>query len=591
MKKALSLFLSLVLVLGIMFSVPIVASATSKTQSEAVAWANSKIGGSWDQDGFYGAQCIDLIRFYYEFLGTSAVLGNACDYATNTLPEGWQRIKYSSGVIPKPGDIAVWTYSTSANGHAAIVTSANSSRMYVVEQNGSTQRTRSHSYRYSYGTLWGFIRPDFSGGSSSSVEAPACDCSESYAGTYICIADGGNVNIRAGHGTGYSVVGSVPPEAEVTISKATGTDDDSWGHVTYNGINGYVSMKYFERQQEKYTISYNANGGSGAPAAQSKVQGTALTLSSTKPTRSGYTFLGWATSAKATTATYTAGAKYTTDKSVNLYAVWKSNAPKSEVETPVTSAINALNGISVTWSEVSGAVNYVVYRRAGGSSTWVKIGSTTELSMVDTSPKSGTYYLYSVRAYNSKGSYSAYDSTKTKLVQYVLAPYTIATNIVGGVSIDWGSVGGASKYAVFRRRGGQSVWQLVETTTGNNVKDCDVQAGIYYAYSVRAINGTGYSAYNGKKTDVIQPITAPEVTARENVDCISVEWEAVTGVTRYNVYRRCNNSGWVLISTTTDNCLYDNEVETGNKYTYSVRAINGTGYSAYETNKTDFVHF
>ncbi len=591
MRKALSLFLSLVLVLGIMFSVPIVASATSKTQDEAVAWAKSKIGGSWDQDGFYGAQCIDLIRFYYVFLEVSPVLGNACDYATNSLPSGWQRIKYYSGFVPKPGDIAVWTYSTSANGHSAIVTSANSSRMYVVEQNGSTQLTRAHSYSYSYGTLWGFIRPNFSGGSSSTVTEPECSCSASYAGTYICTADGGSVNIRAGHGTSYGVVGSVPPEAIVTISKANGSTDGYWGHVTYNGISGYVSMKYFERQGEKYTVSYHANGGSGAPAAQTKVAGTALTLSSTKPTRSGYTFLGWATSATATAAAYTAGGKYTADKSVTLYAVWKSNAPQSEIDTPVTSAVNALNGISVTWNEVSGAVNYVVYRRAGGSSTWVKIGSTTELSMVDTTPKTGTYYLYSVRAYNSKGAYSAYDSTRTKLVQYVLAPYTIATNIVGGISVDWGYVKGATKYAVYRRRGGQSVWELVETTTGKNVKDFNVENGVYYAYSVRAINGTGYSAYSSKKTDVIQPITAPEVTARENVDCISVEWEAVAGATKYNVYRRCNTSGWVLISATTDNSLYDSEIETGNKYTYSVRAINGTGYSAYETNKTDFVHF
>ena len=40
-------------------------------------------------------------------------------------------------------------------------------------------------------------------------------------------------------------------------------------------------------------MSYDANGGTGAPAAQTKTHGTALTLSSTKPTRTGYTFLGW----------------------------------------------------------------------------------------------------------------------------------------------------------------------------------------------------------------------------------------------------------------------------------------------------------
>ena len=66
----------------------------------------------------------------------------------------------------------------------------------------------------------------------------------------------------------------------------------------------------------------DANGGSGAPSKQKKTKGTALTLSSTVPTRYGYIFKGWATSADATTAAYSAGGSYTTDDDVVLYAVW-----------------------------------------------------------------------------------------------------------------------------------------------------------------------------------------------------------------------------------------------------------------------------
>lgn len=73
-----------------------------------------------------------------------------------------------------------------------------------------------------------------------------------------------------------------------------------------------------------YTVSYNANGGSGAPSAQTKWHGTALTLSTTKPTRTGYTFAGWATSASGSVA-YAAGASYTANASVTLYAKWTAN--------------------------------------------------------------------------------------------------------------------------------------------------------------------------------------------------------------------------------------------------------------------------
>lgn len=74
----------------------------------------------------------------------------------------------------------------------------------------------------------------------------------------------------------------------------------------------------------KYTVSYNANGGSGAPSSQTKYYGKSLTLSSTKPTRTGYTFKGWATSSSGSVA-YTSGASYTTNASATLYAVWQAN--------------------------------------------------------------------------------------------------------------------------------------------------------------------------------------------------------------------------------------------------------------------------
>lgn len=74
-----------------------------------------------------------------------------------------------------------------------------------------------------------------------------------------------------------------------------------------------------------YTISYNANGGNGAPSSQSKTHGVSITLSSTKPTRTGYSFQGWGTSASDTSVDYAAGATYSANASITLYAIWKAN--------------------------------------------------------------------------------------------------------------------------------------------------------------------------------------------------------------------------------------------------------------------------
>lgn len=97
-----------------------------------------------------------------------------------------------------------------------------------------------------------------------------------------------------------------------------------------------------------YKITYNANGGSGELSSQTKIQGTALTLSSITPTKENYTFLGWSTSSTATTATYQPGDTFTIDQNTTLYAVWKSN-----VVTYTVVLKQSMNGITtLTTQEV-----------------------------------------------------------------------------------------------------------------------------------------------------------------------------------------------------------------------------------------------
>ena len=86
------------------------------------------------------------------------------------------------------------------------------------------------------------------------------------------------------------------------------------------GNNVYVQA-YFE-EIPSYTITYNANGGSGAPGVTTVKEGATATLSSTKPTRNGYYFAGWSTSSSAISPAYTSGTTIQTDENITLYAVW-----------------------------------------------------------------------------------------------------------------------------------------------------------------------------------------------------------------------------------------------------------------------------
>lgn len=138
------------------------AATNGHTQADAVAWASSKVGtvvgGS--------EECVAFAREYYSYLGYS-VRGNGKDYENNVM-DGWSRTYYYSGYVPQPGDIAVWRKTVYKNGtvntfgHVAIVESANSSKMTILEQGSSWGCVTRNSIGYGwYGELTCFIRPNF----------------------------------------------------------------------------------------------------------------------------------------------------------------------------------------------------------------------------------------------------------------------------------------------------------------------------------------------------------------------------------------------------------------------------------------------
>ena len=100
------------------------------------------------------------------------------------------------------------------------------------------------------------------------------------------------------------------------------------GGTNYNPGNQYTSdpggtvTLYAQWQINTWTVSYNANGGSGAPGNQTKTYNQNLILSSTKPTKTGYNFKGWATSSNGAVA-YQPGGTYTGNSNLTLYAIWE----------------------------------------------------------------------------------------------------------------------------------------------------------------------------------------------------------------------------------------------------------------------------
>ena len=157
-KRMLSLVLAVLMVVCLLPTTALAATA-GHTAADAIAWAQSQVGQSLDYDGVYGAQCVDLICYYYQYLGQRSPGGNGCDYATNRLPDGWQRIK---GAQPQPGDILVYSgNSENPYGHVGIYESDYCTYNQNFNYEQYVQRVTIR-YNHFSNPYWGVIRPDFS---------------------------------------------------------------------------------------------------------------------------------------------------------------------------------------------------------------------------------------------------------------------------------------------------------------------------------------------------------------------------------------------------------------------------------------------
>ena len=184
----------------------------------------------------------------------------------------------------------------------------------------------------------------------------------------------------------------------------------------------------------KYTISYNANGGSGAPSSQTKYYGKSLTLSSTKPTRTGYTFKGWATSSSGSVA-YASGASYTANASVTLYAVWQANT--------YTIKYNANGGTGAPSSQT----------KSHGVTLTLSTTKPTRASVVDDGvTTSYTFKGWSTSATATSASYTA-GAKYTANASVTLYAVWVKTSTVTEYDVIYNTNGGSSVSSQIKKKG------------------------------------------------------------------------------------------------------------------------------------------
>lgn len=373
-----------------------------------------------------------------------------------------------------------------------------------------------------------------------------------------------NINTTAASGSGWSTSNQVKlKEYDYTFTRGTSSSKRYVAAKLTNidrvGGTMTCSTSYTIPALTKYTVSYNANGGSGAPSSQSKYYGKTLTLSSTKPSRTGYTFKGWATSSGGSVA-YASGASYTANASVTLYAVWQANTYTIKYNanggTGAPSSQTKTYGVTLTLSSTKPTRTSV--NDDGVTTTYTFKGWATSSTATSVSYASGAKYTA-----NASVTLYAVWSTTTTVTQYDV---TYNTNGGSDVSPQVKKKGTAlTLRSTVPTKNGYTFkgWGLSEDTTtvsyaagASYTKDADI---VLYAvwtpwthtvqFNLNGGTGTVPSSFT-KTTDVDVMITEGTIS---KPSCVFKCWSTTSngsGGTNYYVgdaYTATKNGGTVTL--------------------------------------------
>lgn len=469
-------------------------SASSTYSTKRVAYSTSA-GGDADYSGT--SATIATSSWTYATYCTNT--GGNASSTTLTLYAQWEKSQY--------------TVTYNANGGTSSTLPANQTKTHDVTLTlSNTKPTRADS------TTTYTVTLKINDGSNATYSTRTATRTTKYTFSKWNTASGGT-------GTNYSAGGSYTANANVTLyaqwsSSASTTavtlptptrtgytfkgwstsDTGSSGTTGSYTPTGNVTL-YATWQINTWTVSYNANGGtsSSVPANQTKTYGTALTLSSTKPTRSNstttytvtynvnggssshsagtatktttYTFSKWNTASNGSGTDYAAGASYTANAAVTLYAQWSGSSSTTSVTLPTptrtgytfrgwSTSSTASSGTTGSYTPTSSVTLYATWaknqitvnlNKDGGA--WSSSGKVVSLlqsgSVVETLTassgssvvfSSGTYSgSYQVRVTGYSANYTSGTFTATYTSSQTINFYTLTCSAGTGITSASGS--------------------------------------------------------------------------------------------------------------------------------------------------------
>lgn len=236
--------------------------------------------------------------------------------------------------------------------------------------------------------------------------------------------------------------------------------------------------------------------------------------------------------------------------------------------------------VTVTWQNCG--ESYTLYKKDGEE--WVPVYEGEDTSFTDTEVEEDNKYTYSLTAVKDGKVSSFYSEGVSVTALGDTSIKSVENSVDNTVLIKWNKKSGATGYEIYRRVAGGEEYEKIGVTGNVDLfyDKAQKKNNLKYYYAVKAFSKNAEGTL-GTETVAHLYMDAPVLSSvKVNKDGSNkLSWKSVSGAISYNVYRKAPGGGWGCIGKTTTLSFTDTKAKKGDKYYYTVKAVNGVALGSF----------
>ena len=246
--------------------------------------------------------------------------------------------------------------------------------------------------------------------------------------------------------------------------------------------------------------------------------------------------------------------------------------------------------VNISWGYIADASGYNIYR---GDTVYpvslTMLTNTEDTYTTDVTATPGTVYYYYLAAMNSIQT-SVYSRANAGNIGLLVSPSLLATRGTSytNVIVSWNSVAGATGYNLWTNTVSDTNTAGIAANLINTTYTANLALGVTNYYWVKATNSLQVTPFSNVATGWVGALTVPGINASDGDSAyngIYVNWDTVTGATRYQLCRSLTND--INTASNINNTVYNYYLDTTALpdiyYYYWVKASNSFQSTAFST--------